>query len=165
MATDGVKASTRATGTPTPSGPSTKPPAQATTQVRMPPSDNNRVMNTNDPITNAAEEQRAQMDQEDQDARAEEERKRQEEEAKKQQEQHEQRMSLMRELVESPEGFVVRTEDNMEAVSLALRDGQVYMNNVQAGKGGLDVEERVFLSSQGYDALRTAFGPEMGKNK
>jgi hypothetical protein len=116
-----------------------------------------------DPVTNATEEQ---MLKEQQQRDEEAERKaieEQEERARVEQENFEKRQNLMMEIIKSPEGFVVQEEGNSEAVSLAYQEGLVYYSNVQSGPGGIEVQERVFLSQKGYDALRTTLGPNMGK--
>lgn len=136
---------------------------QPTVQVRQPDSPDTKTMETNDPVTNQAERQLAEEAQAEADARSEEEVRKQEEDAARAQEEHDMTMELMRAIVGSPEGFVPVEEGNNEAVSLAFSRGLVYFSNVQRGPGGLEVEERVFLSGAGADALRTAFGPGMGK--
>jgi hypothetical protein len=118
------------------------------------PTDPDDLVRSNDPITNKAEQKRAEEAQVD----LEEESRRQEEEQTKQAEEEQrradERREAMQEIVKSPEGFVVRTEDNA-----------AYQTNVQSGKGGLDVEERVYLAERGYTQLRDVFGPDLGAKK
>jgi hypothetical protein len=155
--TDAVKASTSGT----------QPPLQPNTQVRMPPrpTDPDDLVRSNDPITNKAEQKRADEAQVDLD----EESRRQEEEQKKQAEEEQrradERREAMQEIVKSPEGFVVRTEDNAGALDALVTEGTAYQTNVQSGKGGLDVEERVYLAERGYTQLRDVFGPDLGAKK
>lgn len=138
-------------------------PAQPTTQVRQPPSPDTPTIRSNDPVTNAAEfrlaEQTQQMNEEQQRQVQEQ----QEQEAKRQQELHDQRMELVRGVVQSNEGFVVLEDGNRDAVEDARVQGLVYITPVQSGPGGLEVEERVFLAAKGTDMLRTAFGENMGR--
>lgn len=140
-------------------------PKQPNVQVRQPARDDTPTIETNDPVTNQAERQLAEEAQAEVDRRSEEEVARQEEEAAHQQELHDMRMDLMRAIVDSPEGFVPVEDGNREAVSAALAEGHVYLNNVQRGPGGLEVEERVFLADAGFGSLRSAFGPGLGKGK
>lgn len=137
-------------------------PSQPTTQVRQPGSPDTKTIRTNDPVTNKAEEQLANEQQEEDDAIAEEQMRQQEEEAERQQEEFKLRQDILKEIAKSPEGFVVREEGNSEALGLAQAQGLVYHNNVQSGKGGLDVEERYYISHDGFENLRTAFGPSLG---
>jgi type VI protein secretion system component VasK len=147
-------------------------PKQPTVQVRQPPSDETRTVRTNDPVTNATETELAnrdqQIDEEQQQAAIEE----QERVAKRQQDEHNASMDLMKSIMQSNEGFIERPaspevkegeEPPVDPLLVATQNDYVYMNNVQSGPGGLEVQERVFLTSKGYDALRTAFGPGMGK--
>jgi hypothetical protein len=138
-------------------------PSQPTTQVRQPDSPDTKTIRTNDPITNKEEERLANEAQEEQEQIGEEQRKQQDEDAKRQQEEFKARQDLLKEIVQSNEGYVVRDEGNQKALDLAMADGSVYCVNVQSGRGGLDVEERVFLSESGTSQLKTAFGPGMGK--
>lgn len=138
-------------------------PKQPTVQVRQPARDDTPTIESNDPVTNQAERQLAEEAQAELDARSEEDVRRQEEEAARAQELHDMRMDLMRAIVDSPEGFVPLEDGNREAVDAALAEGHVYMNNVQRGPGGLEVEERVFLADSGFGSLRTAFGPGLGR--
>lgn len=137
-------------------------PSQPTTQVRQPGSTETKTIRTNDPVTNKAEEQLAEEQQREDDAIAEEQMRQQEEDAKRQQEEFQLKQDILKAIVQSPEGFVVREDGNSEALGLAQAEGLVYHNNVQSGKGGLDVLERYYLSASGYDNLRTAFGPKLG---
>jgi hypothetical protein len=138
-------------------------PKQPTTQVRQPDSPDTKTMRSNDPITNREEERLANEAQQEIDRISEEQVKQQEEEAKRQQEEHDKKMELYKSIISSPEGFVKPDEGNTEAVGLALSEGTVYNTPVQSGKGGLDVEERYYLSAEGVEKLRTAFGPSLGK--
>jgi hypothetical protein len=116
-----------------------------------------------DPVTNAAEKRLQEQQQVDQGQQEEEQIKQQEEEAKRQEEEFNKRQDLMVEVIKSPEGFVEKSEDNSEAIGLALKEGYVYSSNVQSGPGGLEVQERYFLSQKGFDSLREHLGPTMGK--
>lgn len=138
-------------------------PKQPTTQVRQPDSPDTPTIETNDPITNREEERLAREAQEEQEAVSQEQVRMQEEEAKRAQEEHQARQDTLRAIAQSPEGFVVRDDTNREGLDLALVDGSIYYSNVQSGPGGLEVQERAFLSASGYEQLRTAFGPSMGK--
>lgn len=116
-----------------------------------------------DPINTAAEDKMVQEERERAERDEQEAVRAQEEEAKKQQELFEQRQNVMLDIIRSAEGFVVQSEDNGEAISEAYKEGLIYQSNVQRGPGGLEVEERWFLSSKGFDALRNTLGPNMGK--
>jgi len=138
-------------------------PAQPTVQVRQPDSPDTKTIRTNDPVTNKAEQSLAEEAARDEAAIGEEQERAAAEEAKRLEEEHQAKMELLQAIVQSPEGFVVRGDDNDAAFGLAAADGLVYHNNVQSGKGMLDVEERVYLSSKGMENLTTAFGPSMGR--
>lgn len=128
-------------------------PSQPTVHVSTAKPETNRTMQTNDPVTNEAELRLARS-QEEQDAEAAaEEKKRQDEEAARQQEEEKQRISLIQSITKSNEGFIKVDDGNREGVELARTAGQVYLQNVQSGPGGLEVEERVFLSKEGQDAF------------
>jgi hypothetical protein len=138
-------------------------PSQPTVQVRQPGSPDTKTIRSNDPVTNRAEQSLAEEAARDEAAIGEEQARAAAEEAKRLEEEHQMKMELLLAIVQSPEGFVVRDEDNDDAFGLASVDGLVYHNNVQSGKGMLDVEERVYLSSKGMDSLTTALGPSMGR--
>jgi hypothetical protein len=140
-------------------------PSQPTVQVRQPSSPDTKTIRSNDPVTNKAEQSLAEEAAADEAAIGEEQERAAAEEAKRLEEEHQVKMELLQEIVQSPEGFVVRNKDNNDAYDLASVDGLVYHNNVQSGKGMLDVEERVYLSSKGMESLTTAFGPSMGRKK
>lgn len=141
-------------------------PAQPTVHVQQPPKADTKTIRTNDPVTNQAEKQLAEKELEGPE-REEQERliKEQEEEAKRQQELADQRRQLMQDVIKSNEGFIKREEGNAEAVDDAWREGLLYSETVQSGPGGLEVEERFFVTSQGYENLRSVFGQNMGVQK
>jgi hypothetical protein len=138
-------------------------PKQPTTQVRQPDSPDTKTIRTNDPITNREEERLATEAQQEQDEIGEQQRKQQDEEAKRQQEEFKLRQNTLKQIVQSNEGFVVRDEGNTKGLELAQAEGHVYFANQQSGPGGLEVEERAYLSASGYEQLRTAFGPGLGR--
>jgi hypothetical protein len=62
--------------------------------------------------------------------------------------------TVLKSIVDSNEGYILRNESNANQVD-SLADQQfVYVNNVQSGKGGYDVEERVYLTESGYSKTR-----------
>lgn len=133
----------------------TAKPSQPTVHAKGP------TTPSNDPITNEAERKLAEeelggTDQTEADLKA------QEEEIREQQRLADQRRTLMQDLVKSPEGFVVLDQSNSEVLEDARVQGLVYHTNVQAGRGGLEVEERYFLADKGYQSLRSVFGEDLG---
>lgn len=77
-------------------------------------------------------------------------------EAEDRQKKHEASIKFMEGLYNSNEGFAPRKDG--DDLDYALAEGLVYMNAVQSGPGGLDVEERVFLTDKGYNILRDYHG-------
>lgn len=142
-----------------------KAPEQPNVHVRKPGDPNTPTVRTNDPISNEAERKMFEDEQRREDEESQRQMKEQEEQAKREQEEADQRRSLLQDIVKSPEGFVVRDESNGDALDKLVADGDAYKTNIQSGKGGLDVEERVFLSGKGYENLRSVFGPDMGVKK
>jgi len=100
--------------------------------------------------TKRTPEEQEQFDREEADRKA------AEEQRKEAQAKHEAGISLMKSIYASNEGFAVRKDG--DDLDYALAEGLVYMNAVQSGKGGLDVEERVYLSDKGYNILRDYHG-------
>jgi hypothetical protein len=148
-------------------GPSFRePPKQPTVHVRQPPRDDTPTIRTNDPVTNEAERRIAEEEQTGpQEQAAREAQKAQEEEAKRQQELADQRRELSKSILSSNEGFVAVDDSNREGVEDARREGIVHVYTVQSGPGGLDVEERVEVTSKGYENLRSVFGENLGVKK
>lgn len=138
-------------------------PKQPTTQVRQPDSPDTKTIRSNDPVTNREEERLANEALEGEEWANEQARQQQEDEARQAQEDFQEKQDTLKAILDSPEGFVVREEGNTKGLDLAIMDGSIYYSNVQSGKGGLDVQERAFLSGHGYEQLRTAFGPSMGR--
>lgn len=141
-------------------------PSQPTVHVAQPSKTDTKTIETNDPVTNEAERKVAEEElSKPQQRQMEEDLKAQEEEQKRQQELADQRRTLMQDIVKSPEGFVVLEDSNRDALEDARVEGLVSHTNVQSGKGGLDVEERYFITDKGYSQLRQVFGENMGVKK
>jgi hypothetical protein len=141
-------------------------PSQPTVHVAQPPKDNTKTIESNDPVTNESERKIAEQELENpEQQRIEEELRAQEEEQQRQQELADQRRELMQEVLKSPEGFVVREEGNQEALEDARVEGLLSHTNVQSGPGGLEVEERYFMTEKGYSQLRAVFGENLGVQK
>ncbi len=58
----------------------------------------------------------------------------------------------LKKILDSNEGYVVRGES--DDFSDLESQGLVYMSAVQSGPGGLEVEERYYLTQSGYDKLK-----------
>lgn len=141
-------------------------PKQPTVQVQQPPKQGTKTIESNDPVTNEAEQRIAQNELTGPDEeRARAEQQAQEEEAKRQQELADQRRTTMQDILKSNEGFLVRDEDNADALEDARVQGLVHSYTVQSGPGGLDVEERYSVTDKGYSSLRSVFGENLGVRK
>jgi hypothetical protein len=84
-------------------------PSQPTVQVRQPSSPDTKTIRSNDPVTNKAEQSLAEEAAQDEAAIGEEQERAAAEEAKRLEEEHQVKMELLQEIVQSPEGFVVRS--------------------------------------------------------
>lgn len=137
-------------------------PKQPTVHVQQPPKQDTKTIRSNDPVTNEAERRIAEEELGPDDEAAKQQQQQQEEEARRQQELADQRRELMQQILKSPEGYVIGEESNLEALEEARTQGLVHYYTVQSGKGGLDIEERYEVTSQGYEQLRSVFGQNFG---